>query len=84
MIGVLAFHLSLDFNRYLTPDADKTVATAIDGRLMIRRIKQRGQRMVLKSEDHAASKYEITADSNITIWGVAKHVTHASNVLAAS
>lgn len=63
-------------DRSIAPGPGKIVVAALDGRLVVRRIKQRGPRLFLKSEDRNTPEINITENPDAVIWGVMKHVIH--------
>lgn len=62
-------------DRSIEPGPGKIVVAAVDGKLVVRRIKPRGESLALKSEDHGAPEHEVT-EGYLNVWGVVKHVIH--------
>lgn len=65
-------------DRSVTPTHGKIVIVAIDGELTVKRLhKRKNGRHILIADNPNYAPLEISADSEIHIWGVVVHVIHS-------
>ncbi len=59
--------------------SDKSIVIAVvDGDFTVKRLSKRGRRTYLMPENEEYEPTEITAETDITIWGVVTHVIHST------
>jgi len=68
---------TLIVDRSITPSNHKIVVAAVDGQLTVKRLLKKLNKVYLMPENKAYSPIEITADNNITVWGVVTTVLHS-------
>ena len=64
-------------DRALEPWDKAVVIVALDGELAVKRIRYRGGRILLQSENPDYPSIEIPAGSALHVWGVVIHVIHS-------
>jgi len=75
-VGVWSGDL-LVVDRSLTAVDRNIVIAALDGDLIVRRLRHVGKRVFLEPEPNEGEAIEITADTNFEVWGVVTFVIHS-------
>jgi len=64
-------------DRALEPWNRAVVVAALNGELIVKRIRQKGEKVFLEPENHEYPSIEVTSDVAFRIWGVVIHVIHS-------
>ena len=75
-VGVWSGDL-LVVDRSLTAVDRSIVIAALDGDLIVRRLRRVGKRIFLEPEPNEGEAIEITAETNFEVWGVVTFVVHS-------
>ena len=75
-VGVWSGDL-LVVDRSLTAVDGNIVIAALDGDLIVRRLRHFGKRIFLEPEPNEGEAIEITPDTNFEVWGVVTFVIHS-------
>lgn len=78
MINAGIFHNDiLIVDRSLEPISGKIVIAAVNGELTVKRLFKKGNQVQLVAENEAYRPIEITADTDLHIWGIVTNVIHS-------
>ncbi len=64
-------------DRALEPRDGAVVVAVLDGELAVKRIRRRGKRMFLESQNPDYPALEIPPEGEFRVWGVVTHVIHS-------
>jgi DNA polymerase V len=59
------------------PRDGRIVIAVLNGELTVKRIRRRGDRLVLQAENDHYPEIEVTPETSFEIWGVVRHVIHS-------
>ncbi len=63
-------------DRSLEPVSGRVVVAALNGELIVKRLRRSGSRIMLKSENPVYPDVTVTDNDDLQIWGVVAHVVH--------
>jgi DNA polymerase V len=64
-------------DRSLEPTNNKVIIAAVNGELLVKRLRLKRQKIYLESENPAYSSFLVTEEMDFLIWGVVTNVVHA-------
>ena len=66
----------LTFVRETALNGDPTLPYLVDGDLTVKRIKVKGDKVILAAENPQFKDLEVTGDGQLEVWGVVTNVIH--------
>lgn len=67
---------TLVVDRAVQPAGERVVVAVVDGEFTVKRIRKRGARLFLLSENPAVAPLEVPPQADFQVWGVVTYVVH--------